>query len=144
MSDYREYLSKRPVLRSAEDDTSSRRKIVFGNPFKSIRSNEVSQQQVGVDEADDIQEKLVRWAQNRNLIVHRIIRELLNQGGSAQFDTFVADWRTHNNGDDPSGNIGSLCTNRGNAYGQVLKREGGQISILPELLDRIRELWNQQ
>ena len=57
MSDYKDYLSKRPTLRSAEDDASSRRKIVFGNPFKSIRSNEVAPQPGNVDEADvDIQD----------------------------------------------------------------------------------------
>lgn len=56
MSDYKEYLARRPALRPAEDDAgSSRRRMVFGNPFKSVRNNDPQAlPPVHVDEADDI------------------------------------------------------------------------------------------
>lgn len=56
MSDYKEYLARRPALRPAEDDAgSSRRRMVFGNPFKSVRSSDPqAPPPVHVDEADDI------------------------------------------------------------------------------------------
>ena len=60
MSDYREYLAKRPALRPAEDDTGARRRVVFGNPFKSVRSSDPHQPPPTppghVDEADDMQD----------------------------------------------------------------------------------------